>query len=255
MCDIAALYEEEQPRVFSYLIKRCHNWHVAEDLTSATIEKALSLLPHPNPHALLLSIARNVLMNHWQRENKRRTWSFADTFTAYDEDRYAVLASDDVIEHVIDACDTAMAAALVRATLAQCSDQELQIIHLRYIQRLPAQDVAARLGLTKLHYNKRHNGLLHRLAQRLNPAPDRPHATCLLCDGEIYGRGVCHYHYQHMREGKRIPLLAPKAVQYKQMECRECGGKHYSRGLCRPHYEHMRTRERMENRRVAGQLL
>lgn len=253
MCAIADLYETESPIIFAYCLKRVGNWHVAEDLTSATFERVLPLLPHDNPHALLLAIARHRVLNYWQREAKRRTWSFADVFDLADEDRYPVLAIDGGMDRIVDACDTAMAAAMLRATLKQCSAAELQIIDLRFVQQLPAKVVAARLGVRPQELNKRQNALFYRLATRLNPAPAAPHPTCLICDGEIYGRGVCHYHYQHAREGKRIPLLPPK-VQYRPTACQECGAKHYSRGYCRPCYEHVRVQERMENRRLAGQL-
>jgi RNA polymerase sigma factor (sigma-70 family) len=251
--DIAQLYESEYPILLSYCLKRVCNWHVAEDLTSATFERALPLLPHDNPHALLLAIARHQVLDHWRRESKRRTYAFTDAFTL-PEERYAVLASDGGMDRIIDACDTAMAAALLKAMLQTLSPVELQIIDLRFVQSLPAKDVATQLGLTTQQYNKRHGSLMNRLAARLDPAPAAPHPTCLICDGEIYGRGVCHYHYQHAREGKRIPLLPPK-VQRTPSACQECGAKHYSRGYCRPCYEHVRVQERMENRRRAGQLV
>lgn len=253
MCDIAHIYETEQPSVFAYCLKRVGNWHVAEDLTSAAFERALSFLPHDNPHALLLRIAQHLIYDHWRRERTRHTYAFTDVFKL-PEEHYAVLAVDGGMDRIVDACDTAMAAALLKAMLKTLGPAELQIIDLRFVQSLSAKDVAARLGLTPQQYNKRQSALFARLSKRLNPAPPAPHPTCLICDNEIYGRGVCHYHYQHAREGKRIPLLPPK-VQRTPTECQECGAKHYSRGYCRRHYEELRVRERMENRRLAGQLL
>jgi RNA polymerase sigma factor (sigma-70 family) len=253
VCAIAAIYEIEYPLVFAYCLKRTGNWHMAEDLTSATFERALPLLPHANPHALLLRIAQYLVLDHWRRERKRRTWSFADVFRL-PEEHYAVLAIDGGMDRIVESCDTAMAAAFLAAALRECSAADLQIIHLRFVQGLAAKEVAAHLNLTPQEYNKRQSALFYRLAQRIAPAPAKPHPTCLLCDGEIYGRGVCRYHYQHMREGKRIPLLPPKA-QYRPTTCQECGKPHYSRGYCRHCYEHVRVQERMANRRAAGQLL
>jgi RNA polymerase sigma factor (sigma-70 family) len=253
VCAIADLFESEYPIVFAYCLKRVSNWHVAEDLTSATVERALPLLPHDNPHALLLAIARHQVQSYWRREAKRATMSFTDVFTL-PEDHYSVLAVDGGMDRIAEACDTAMAAALLKATLAQCSAAELQIIDLRFVQQLPAKAVAARLGVRPQEYNKRQNALFYRLAQRLSPAPPAPHPTCLICDGEIYGRGVCHYHYQHAREGKRIPLLPPK-VQRTPTACQECGAKHYSRGYCRPCYEHVRVQERLARRKRFGILV
>lgn len=250
------LYRAEQPFIFSYCLKRVGNWHVAEDITSDIFVRIIPLLPHENPHALLLTIARFLVLDYWRRERKRATMVFSDRFTAYDMDQYVELAStDDPVEKVIEACDTAMAAAMLRATLKQCSDQDLRIIDLRFVQQLPAKAVAAALGMRPQDLNKRQNALFYRLAQRLAPAPPRPQPMCLICDRAIYGRGLCHYHYQQAREGKRIPMLPPKAALPKPMECQECGAKHYSRGYCKRHYEELRVRERMENRRLAGQLV
>lgn len=253
MRDAAAIYEAESPIVFAYCLKRVSNWHAAEDLTSATFERALPLLPHDNPHALLLMIARFLVHDHWRRERKRRTYAFTDVFKL-PEERYAVLAVDGGMDRIVEACDTAMAAAMLRATLKQCSALDLQIIDLRFVQGLSAKDTAARLGLSTQQYNKRHGGLMDRLAKRLDPAPAAPHPTCLICDGDIYGRGLCHYHYQQAREGKRIPMLAPKA-QLRPSACQECGAAHYSAGYCRKCYQHIRTQERMARRKRFGILV
>lgn len=251
--EAAAIYEAESPIVFAYCLKRCSNWHVAEDLTSATFERALPLLPHDNPHALLLMIAKHLILDHWRSQHKRRTYAFTDVFKL-PEEHYTVLAVDGGMDRIVEACDTAMAAAMLRATLKQCSAEDLQIIDLRFVQRLPAKVVAARLGLTPLQYNKRQGTLMDRLAKRLNPAPAAPHPTCLICDGDIYGRGLCHYHYQQAREGKRIPMLPPK-TQLRPSACQECGAAHYSSGYCRKCYQHIRTQERMARRKKFGILV
>lgn len=254
MNESAAIYEQEHPRVFAYCLRRVGNWHVAEDVTSAVFVEALPLLPHPNPHAFLLTLARFRVHDYWRQSRKRATLVFSDAFVL-GLDQYVELAdTHDPIERLIDACDTAMAAAMLRATLKECSAQDLRLIDLRFVQQLPATVVARELGITKQDLNKRQNALYYRLAQRLAPAPPKPHPTCLICEGTIYGRGLCDYHYQQAREGKRIPMLPPK-VQYTPTACQECGAKHYARGYCKRHYEEVRVRERMENRRLAEQLL
>jgi len=214
--DFATLYEQEHAHVFGYVLTRVCDWHVAEDLTSATFEKALGLWQgHPRPDALLLSVARLCVLNYWRSARRRATYTFADVFSTLPIDRQKEVANDGGIEAVIEACDSAMAAALLKAALAQCDEQERRIIALRYAQRLPVPDVAACLGLTKQQYNKRHNTLMHRLARRLIGTTRRPYTPATRADCEI------------------------------------CGAPHYTCNKCRSCYEAMHREERAAARREA----
>lgn len=67
----------------------------------------------------------------------------------------------------MQACDTAMAAALLKAALGTCTQTQRQIVQMRYGQNLPDPEVAARLGLTRKTYHNRHELLMQHLATLL----------------------------------------------------------------------------------------
>jgi RNA polymerase sigma-70 factor, ECF subfamily len=69
--DISRLYHEHLVRVYSYLIRRCGDRAVAEELTSETFLAASDGLQRHPPRSAdanwLLGIARNKLVDHWRR--------------------------------------------------------------------------------------------------------------------------------------------------------------------------------------------
>lgn len=251
MENLATIYEAEYPQVFSYCLRRIHHWHDSEEVTSQVFEVALRISAHHDPRAQLLTIARYKIYQYWQRHRQRRTWSFVDVFDLTDEDRYAVLAIDGDMDRVIEHCDTAVTVARLHAALAMCSADDLRIITLRYVQDIPAKDVAALLGMSPDLYNKHQSRVLYTLAKRLAPQP-----MCLLCDNPIEGRGVCTRHLSQAQRGKRIPLLPPvRSARSAAPVCQECGAPAHLRGLCLSHYRKLRRRERNEARSATAALL
>jgi RNA polymerase sigma-70 factor, ECF subfamily len=69
--DIAELYQQHIGRVYSYIIRRCGDRAVAEELTSETFVAAVAGLKRIPPRSAdanwLLGIARNKLVDHWRR--------------------------------------------------------------------------------------------------------------------------------------------------------------------------------------------
>jgi RNA polymerase sigma-70 factor, ECF subfamily len=70
--DWQAVYREEMPRVFNYFRYRGLEWGTAEDLTSATFEKAWRARDRYRREKAavptwLLAIARNVAIDHFRR--------------------------------------------------------------------------------------------------------------------------------------------------------------------------------------------
>ncbi len=266
MCeiDIANLYQQEYDHIFACVLKRVHDWHAAEDIVQTVFQEVMqhavqrdALLTHPAPVLYLLAAARNAVYDYCRRESTRKTYAFSSIFTELAEDQLDVLAADEEwVEGIINTCDMAMTAATVRALLQKyCTEQQLQIIELRYGQNLPPHEVALRLGLNATRYNRQHNALLHMLAERINPQPKRAKALCGVegCDSPVQGRGLCNRHYVQWRKGKNLPALPPKAA--KGCATEGCEEKHYSSGLCRRCYRQRERRERMAQRRDASRVL
>ena len=65
--DVVALYDEALPHVFGYLLRRCDDRTVAEDLTSETFLAAVAHPPDQPPSVgWLIGVARHKLADHWR---------------------------------------------------------------------------------------------------------------------------------------------------------------------------------------------
>jgi RNA polymerase sigma-70 factor (ECF subfamily) len=108
--DLLALYDDAVGDVYGYLLARCRNRTVAEDLTSETFMGAVDTIGRGRVErvttAWLIGIARHKLVDHWravEREQRRLT-AVADEPTDADDDpwdtRLDVLAARDVLERL-----------------------------------------------------------------------------------------------------------------------------------------------------------
>ncbi len=132
---IAAVYRRALPQVYGYLLPRCGNVAVAEDLTAETFMAAVAATQQgAAPEigvAWLVGIARHKLVDHWRRLGR-------------EERRLAAAAHpDDAID---DPWDGELDAATAYAALAQVNPHQRAALTLRYLDGLPVADVAAHLG-------------------------------------------------------------------------------------------------------------
>lgn len=168
-----ALFEREQPRILAFAMYRTHDRDVANDIVSETFEwawnyRAEVLNTHrfseQGQHNYLLTIARARIAAYYRTKRRKIiTVTFSQLFAVVPEEQTMLLADDGGIERIMEACDTAMAAALLKAALASCTQTQRQIVQMRYGQNLPPQEVAARLGLTRKAYQERHTLLMAHL--------------------------------------------------------------------------------------------
>ena len=129
----------------------------AEDLTSSTFERVIKAWRSYDPakaseRTWILSIARNLLLDHYRREKLRRAPSIdehpelADALAGGEED-YARILSDDA----------------VRAWLAPLSEREREVVSLRYAAELPAIEIAELTGLSAANVHQIASRALRRL--------------------------------------------------------------------------------------------
>ena len=129
-----AIYRSALPRIYGYLLPRCGNASLAEDLTAETFLAAVTAsregnLPEVNV-GWLVSVARHKLVDHWRRlEREQRS------FAAVDVD-------PDVEDPWAEWFDTEAA----HAALAQLSIPQRAALTLRYLDGLPVAQVAEHLG-------------------------------------------------------------------------------------------------------------
>jgi RNA polymerase sigma-70 factor (ECF subfamily) len=108
---LLALYDGAVREVYGYLLARCRNRTVAEDVTSEVFMGAVDTVTRGRVDevttAWLIGIARHKLVDHWrrvEREQRRLTAVADETETAADEDPWDaqldVLAARDALEQL-----------------------------------------------------------------------------------------------------------------------------------------------------------
>ena len=132
--DFEAYYNEYKHKIFSYLYYRSgKNRMQAEDLTEEVFLKALEKFDRYNPEmsfkSWIYSIAHNHLIDHYRKE--RTTVDLSDLENVLESD---LDPKSSIIKRV--------AAEEVEELLKHVSDEEKEILLMRYFQDLPLKDIA-----------------------------------------------------------------------------------------------------------------
>lgn len=135
--DLLDLYDEALPEVYGYLLARCRQVALAEDLTSETFLAAVAALRANPPGELttawLIGIARHKLVDHWRQSER-------------DERGFRVLVGEHV--DCVDPWEQELNALLANEVLARLSGPHRTALTLRYLDGLPVPEVAEHLGRT-----------------------------------------------------------------------------------------------------------
>ena len=127
---VVAIYDRALPEVFGYLVVRCRNVVLAEDLTTETFMAAVAASRASRLDvnvAWLIGVARHKLVDHWRRVTREQ------------RGLAAVAGSTDALD---DPWDEWIDTEIARAALAQVSDQHRIALTLRYLDGLPVADIA-----------------------------------------------------------------------------------------------------------------
>lgn len=138
--ELLALYDRALPQVYGYLLARCGDRAVAEELTSETFLAAMAVVHRaaesPVDMGWLIGVARHKLADHWRRQARERRVLRA-------------VGTDPTIQPATtDSWDAWLDALRARATLAQLAPQHRAALTLRYVDDLPVRQVADLLGRT-----------------------------------------------------------------------------------------------------------
>jgi len=128
---LLSLYDEALPQVYGYLLARCSQRAVAEDLTAETFLAAVRA-DGPVSVAWLIGTARHKLVDHWRRRER--------------EERSLRLVEGD--GGVDDPWDVQLDALRAQQVLDGLSAQHRAVLTLRYLDDLAVPSVAALLGRT-----------------------------------------------------------------------------------------------------------
>jgi RNA polymerase sigma-70 factor (ECF subfamily) len=131
------LYDAALPHVYGYVLARCGQRGLAEEITGETFLAAVDAIrAHRAPPIAvpwLIGIARHKLVDHWRREAR--------------QERYlrAVGAEQPASE---DPWDVELDAVTARAVLGRLAPHHRAALTLRYLDDLPVSEVAALLDRT-----------------------------------------------------------------------------------------------------------
>jgi RNA polymerase sigma-70 factor (ECF subfamily) len=135
------LYDEALPHVYGYLLARCGDRGLAEDLTAESFLAAVHAVrkpgaPEPST-GWLIGVARHKLADHWRRaEREQRGLRLLGSLT---EGRPGSV--DDPWDAAIDRIEA-------RVALGQLGPHHRAALTLRYLDGLPVPEVATHLDRT-----------------------------------------------------------------------------------------------------------
>jgi RNA polymerase sigma-70 factor (ECF subfamily) len=133
---LLALYDSALPQVYGYLLSRCGQRALAEDLTAETFLAAVDAVrrtpPAPVTAAWLVGVARHKLVDHWRRQAR--------------EDRgLREIGAPPTAE---DPWDGWLDALRAREVLDRLGPHHRAALTLRYLDGLPVPEVARLLDRT-----------------------------------------------------------------------------------------------------------
>jgi RNA polymerase sigma-70 factor (ECF subfamily) len=131
------LYDEALPQVYGYLLARCGDVALAEDLTAECFLAAVAAVRKPDPPPLnvawLIGVARHKLVDHWRaREREQRGLRSVQGEQPSTGDPW-----DTELDHI-----------RARDTLARLGPHHRAALTLRYVDGLTVPSVAEQLGRT-----------------------------------------------------------------------------------------------------------
>ena len=128
---LLGLYERALPAVYGYLVDRCGDRDLAEDLTSETFLAAVMALGRPEPPGpsipWLVGVARHKLVDHWRRRG--RDARLAEEVAA-------------ISEEFNDPWDVELDRLRSAHTLAVLGGHHRAVLTLRYVDALSVAEVA-----------------------------------------------------------------------------------------------------------------
>jgi RNA polymerase sigma factor (sigma-70 family) len=156
--EVAELYEEHVWGVYAFFSYRLGSRADAEDLTQLTFERALRAWERydperASPRTWLMSIASNLLIDHYRRDRSSRQEPIED----YHLSRGELLTGDQ---------DVGLSAELA-AALDELGDRERELIALRFGGELTGPEIAELTGLSLANVQQILSRSLRKIRARL----------------------------------------------------------------------------------------
>jgi RNA polymerase sigma-70 factor (ECF subfamily) len=128
------MYDRALPQVYGYLVSRCGQRTLAEDLTSETFLTAARQWPDgPVSLGWLIGVARHKLADHWRREAREQR---------------LLRAVEAEESGAVDPWEAHLDVLRARQALGRIAPQHRAALTLRYLDGLSVPEVASVLGRT-----------------------------------------------------------------------------------------------------------
>jgi RNA polymerase sigma-70 factor, ECF subfamily len=131
------LYDEALPHVYGYLLARCGDAGLAEDLTAEAFLAAVHAVRKPGAPrpsiAWLIGVARHKLADHWRRAAREQR---------------GLRLLDHEPDPAEDPCETVLDRIRAREVLGRLGPHHQAALSLRYLDGLPVPEVARHLDRT-----------------------------------------------------------------------------------------------------------
>lgn len=154
--DLTAMYVDCRTIIYNYTLSRTGDPTTAEDLVGDVFERALSSWPsfqrRSSVRVWLLGIARHVVADYWRRAARERpsAYSLLHVFEVHQGGPEEVAEREWLRSRLI-------------AALATLSDDDRELLRLRYGADLPFREIATLLEKNEISLRVRQHRLLKRL--------------------------------------------------------------------------------------------
>jgi RNA polymerase sigma-70 factor (ECF subfamily) len=140
---LAEIYDHYEARIYSYIYHRVGNQTVAQDLTSQVFLRVLEAIQHDRTwdssfSGWLYRIAHNLVIDHYRRRGRATQVSFETLPTLSAQ-----------AEGPEDAAERTLAAERLRVSINRLTEEQAQIITLRFLEGLSITEVAELSGKTE----------------------------------------------------------------------------------------------------------
>ena len=150
------LYNKYFKQIYLFLLKRCANESLAEDLSSQTFLKALKNLHQYNYQgvpfsAWLYRIAHNELLLHYRQQKSTRAV-------------HAKLVDVDILfDEIAEEENKQDRLAQMKFALAHLSEKELQLVEMKYFEHRPYAEISEIMDISVANVKVR----IHRIMKKL----------------------------------------------------------------------------------------
>lgn len=148
--------EEQYDKIYRYCYFKLHNQEKAEDITQEAFLRFLESTGYQDtgrPLQYLYTIARNLCVDEFRR---RQPEELNDTVLQEVDGRGGTETENTLITSI-----------WVKEVLAELSEEEREMVLLRYVNEVPVQTICGMFGMSRFALHRRLNKILAYLKKRL----------------------------------------------------------------------------------------